>query len=153
RRTDRTDVRLIRFADPAAFATRVKPFLLAHEAEHNLLLGITGGLVRAAAAPPSPPAPPARRPYLALVEGGDGGDPLAVAVRTAHHHLVLSRVAPDRAPQALARIVADLAAGGDPGAAGDPLTALPGVLGPAPVALDFAQRWTAAGAPPFRRST
>ena len=77
---------------------------------------------------------------------------VAVAVRTAHL-LVLSRIAPHLAPAALARVVADLASGGDPGAAGEPLAALPGVLGPSALALDFAARWRAAGGPPFQRTT
>ena len=116
-------MRLIRFADPAAFSERATPFLIRHEAEHNLLLGITFGLVRAGAQP-APPAAPARRPYLALLEDERDGAVLAVAVRTAHL-LVLSRIAPEAAPVALTGIAADLAAGGDPGGAGDPLAVRP----------------------------
>ena len=146
-------MRLIRFADPAAFSERATPFLIRHEAEHNLLLGITGGLVRAGARP-APAGAPARRPYLALLEDERDGAVLAVAVRTAHL-LVLSRIAPEAAPAALSGVAADLAAGGDPGVAGDPLSpaALPGVLGPADLARAFAERWAASGGPAFRRST
>jgi GNAT superfamily N-acetyltransferase len=112
-----------------------------HEAEHNLLLGLVGGL----AANPAPnPAP-----YLALLE--DGAAVVAVAVRTTRF-LVLSRIAPHLAPAALAALVADLAAGGGTGTAGDPLAALPGVNGPPALALDFAARWRAAGGPPFQRT-
>jgi GNAT superfamily N-acetyltransferase len=144
-------VRLIRFADPAAFSARAVPFLVRHEAEHNLLLGITGGLVRAGAGPARAGAP-GRRPYLALLEDERDGAVLAVAVRSPDL-LVLSRIAPEAAPEALSAIAADLAAGGDPGAGGDsPAPPLPGVRGPAAMALAFAGRWSAAGGPAFRRS-
>ena len=72
---------LTRYADPAAFASRAQPFLLRHEAEHNLILGLVGALQRQPV--------PGRRPYLAILE--EGGEVLAVALRTPPNRLVLSR--------------------------------------------------------------
>ena len=83
---------LTRYADPAAFASRAQPFLLRHEAEHNLILGLLG----ACSASPSPAAGDA--PYLAILE--EGGEVLAVALRTPPHRLVLSRTGPGVGPPA-----------------------------------------------------
>ncbi|HEX2323901.1 MAG TPA: hypothetical protein VHQ00_00810, partial [Chloroflexota bacterium] len=84
---------LTRYADPAAFASRAQPFLLRHEAEHNLILGLVGALQRQ----PVPPAP-APPPYLAILK--EGGEVLAVALRTPYHRLVLSRIGPGAGPPA-----------------------------------------------------
>jgi uncharacterized protein len=124
------------YADPAAFTRRAQPFLLRHEAEHNLILGLLGGLLRQS-------TPPAAPPYLAILE--EGGEVLAVALRTPPHRLVLSRVdppagAPDAAPvevdkvaaEVVEHLVADLA-GHSPD--------LSGVTAPAALAEAFARRW------------
>lgn len=117
-------MRLTRFDDVAAFRARAEPFLLAHEAAHCLQLGILATLSEQPAGYPLPP-------YLALVEEGE--HVAAVALRTPPHNLVLSLLRED-APQAAALdvIAADLA----------PLQLdLPGVLGPAPLSLAFAEAW------------
>jgi uncharacterized protein len=133
---------LTRYADPAAFAGRAVPFLLRHEAEHNLMLGILGALQRQ----PTPPTPPATPPYLATLE--EGGEVRAVALRTPPHRLLISRVdppagAPDAPPvvdkvveeegaDVVEHLVADLE-GHSPD--------LSGVLAPAALAEAFARRW------------
>jgi hypothetical protein len=135
---------LTRYADPTAFAGRAVPFLLRHEAEHNLMLGLRGASQRQ----PTQPAPPATPPYLATLE--EGGEVRAVALRTPPHRLLISRVsrvdppagAPDAPPvvdkveeagaEVVEHLVADLA-GHSPD--------LSGVLGPPAVAGAFARRW------------
>jgi GNAT superfamily N-acetyltransferase len=134
---------LTRYADPAAFASRAQPFLLRHEAEHNLILGLVGALQRQSVSPAAPPAPP----YLAILE--EGGEVLAVALRTPYHRLVLSRISPGVGPpagppdappegvdrvaeEALEQLVADLAGH---------IPDLSGVLGPPALAEAFARRW------------
>jgi GNAT superfamily N-acetyltransferase len=119
---------LMRFADPAAYLERVAPFLLDHEAEHNLLLGIAGQL---AARPDAWGAVP---PYQVVVEDGAGGV-VAVAQRTAPHNLVVSRIEPawrDVALDAVMRAAIE----------DDPAT--PGVLGPLEESRGIADRWVGA---------
>lgn len=108
-------VRVVRHTDSAAFTAVAVPFLVAAEAQNNLLLGISSGLAS---------RPPARAPYLATVESQHG--PVAVAIMTPPRKLVMS-AAPAEAVDALC---ADLAESG-----------VPGVLGPAPTADEFAERW------------
>jgi predicted GNAT family acetyltransferase len=117
-------MRLTRFGDVATFRARAEPFLLAHEAAHCLQLGILATLSEQPAEYPLPP-------YLALVEEGERV--AAVALRTPPYNLVLSLLRED-APQAvaLAVIAADLAL---------LQPDLPGVLGPAPLSLAFAEAW------------
>jgi len=117
-------MRLTRFDDVAAFRSRAEPFLLAHEAAHCLQLGILAALSEQPAEYPLPP-------YLALVEVG--AHVAAVALRTPPHNLVLSLLREDaQQTAALDVIAADLA----------PLQSdLPGVLGPAPLSLAFAETW------------
>jgi uncharacterized protein len=127
-------VNVIRFADSTAFAHRVEPFLLRHEAEHNLALGIIGGLRRF-------PQPPWQPPYLALVERP--GEVVAVAVRTALQ-LILSCIEAIHAPEALDRLVADVASEGE---------VLLGIVGPPAVARAFAERWSVTTGRPTERTT
>jgi GNAT superfamily N-acetyltransferase len=93
----------------AEFLERGGPFLLAREAEHNLILGLATRLL------PNP-----RRygcdPYLAVVE--TEGRVVAAALRTPPHGLVLSEIDDARAIDTIATDVHDVF--------GD----LPGVLGP-----------------------
>ena len=116
---------LIRFNDPAAFLARALPFLVRHEAEHNLLLGIAGQL---AARPDAWGATP---PYQGIVEVD--GEVVAVAQRTPPRNLVVSRVEPRLRDAVLAALLADLRIA-------DPT--LPGVLGPTGVAEALANAWT-----------
>ncbi len=111
---------LIRFESGSEFYRRAGPFLLEREAEHNLILGIT-----AAIAEGSEWVEP--QPYLALVQ--DAGAPVAVAVMTPPHNLILSHT--DEAA-ALEPIAADLLDSG---------TEVPGVTGPADLARAFAELW------------
>lgn len=111
--------------DPAAYAERVGPFLLADELVHNLALGII-----AHARPDG---------LLALVEG-DGGVQCA-AVMVPPRNLVISRCPRVGALGVLAR--------GLHGAG----IALPGVVGPAAEALAFAGAWRMAALQPAHRTT
>jgi len=115
---------LVRFTDPAAFLERALPFLVGHEAEHNLLLGIAGQLAR------RPDAWGDERPYEALVEAG--GEIVAAALRTPPFNLALSQVEDRWRDEALDLLVTDLRA---------VAPALPGVLGLTPIAEAFADRW------------
>lgn len=115
-----------RFDDMAEFTRVVEPFLLAHEAEHCLQLGILATLRR------QPTIWSDEPPYLALVE--DGGEIVLAALRTPPHNAVVS-VAPDpsRLPQATRLLADDLQSvyGG----------VLPGVFGPTSVSASFAEQW------------
>jgi len=105
-------------------------FLLAHEAEHNLLLGICAGLMRH-------PERVETASYLATIDGD--GVVVAVALRTPPQNLVLSRM---DAPEALPLIIADVSRQSP---------TLPGVLGPAEVSLRFAQAWATASGQDYRQ--
>lgn len=113
-------MQLRRFDDAAAFYNRAEAFLLAHEAAHNLLLGLSARLARH----PDPDAPP---PFLAIVE--EDSTVLFAAVMTPPSNLVLSRA--DR-PAALAPLADELR---------QRYPALPGVLGPAEASQAFAETW------------
>ena len=108
--------RVHRFDDVSAFVARVSPFLLAHEAEYNLLLGI---LERLRGLRESP-----RGPLLALVEDS-AGECVMVAIQTPSANLVITR-APADALDAMARFVAT------------EWVPLPGVLGPSDEVARFA---------------
>jgi predicted GNAT family acetyltransferase len=135
------------YADPVAFARRAQPFLLRHEAEHNLILGLLGGLLRQ---PTPPEAPPEASPFQAILE--ESGEVLAVALRTPYHRLLLSRVdppagAPDAAPELVEVVVEHLVAS----VAGH-LPDLSGVTAPAALAEAFARRWAVSKGRRERRS-
>lgn len=117
-------MRLRRFDDVATFRARAEPFLLAHEAAHCLQLGILATLSEQPAEYPLPP-------YLALVEEGE--HVAAVAVRTPPYNLVLSLLREDSPPAAALDVIAADLAPQQPD--------LPGVLGPAPLSLAFAEIW------------
>ncbi len=111
---------LVRHRGVDAFLRRAEGFLVAREAENNLLLGL-GATLRES------PELYAAAPYLATVE--DGAAVVAVALRTPPHNLVLSP-APAEAIELIARDVER--AGGTPG-----------VLGPSAEARAFARAWCA----------
>lgn len=114
-------LRLERFATAASFLDAAAEFLVAREAEHNLLLGI-GGILRDH--PEVFPEPP----YLAVVRDADA---IALAaMRTPPQNLVLSEATDLNAVELVAD---DLAAAG---------VELPGVFGPKPVAARFAREWS-----------
>jgi hypothetical protein len=91
-------MKLTRSSAIEAFAPAAEPFLLAREAEHNLVLGLCSTLLRAPDHYPEPP-------YLALVTEGE--DVLAAALRTPPYNLILSYVAPEVADGALALLAGD----------------------------------------------
>ena len=110
---------LRRFDDAAIFYNPTRGFLLAHEAEHNLILGICERLVANTAHYGSAPS-------LAAVHAE--GAVVAVAVMTPPWNLVLS-LSP---PQALPLIAADLHT---------QHPTLPGVIGMGAVGRAFAEDW------------
>ena len=111
---------LTRWPDPRAFAARATPFLLAHEAHHNLPLGIVATLVEQPDRWPT-------TPYLATVEDADRV--VGAVVMTPPHNPILSR---QTAPGTLDLIAADLHRHHPD---------LPGVLAPADLAAPFAATW------------
>lgn len=113
-------VDLRRYDNPAAFRAAVWPFLIEREAEHNLLLGISGALVGEGYAAPSDP-------YLAALQ--EGGRVVLAAVLTPGHRIVLSEFDGDLP---LGLIVDDLIEHG---------WAPSGVLAPTVHAHAFARRW------------
>lgn len=84
-----------RFSNPEQFRDHVEPFLLQHEAENNLILGILTGIINGRY--------DAYPPYLATVEDDDGI--VLVALRTPPHNLLLSVTAD---LQSIPIIVADV---------------------------------------------
>lgn len=100
-------------------------FLLAREAEHNLILGICSGLRDATY--------DGGEAYLASIHSGDGG-PVAVAVRTPPHDLVLSCTADASVVRYVAEGMARHLSPVD--------DRLPGVQGPVEVSAAFAGLWS-----------
>ena len=121
---------LRRFNDPAQFSAHTRAFLLAHEAHHSLILGVTARVV---AHPEQYRAPS----YLATVERDH--HVVAVAVMTAPQYLILSLAA----PEALPMIVTDLSTR---------YGALAGIHGPSEVSRAFADEWRAASGCSYRRA-
>ena len=113
---------LKRLSDAREFLARAEGFLLEHEAEHGMILGLSAGLLHGEWTE--------HQPYLAVVE--EGPEVVLVALRTPPFHLVLSRSA---VPQALDLVLRDLAPS---------LGIVGGVNGPAEVSKAFAERWRAA---------
>ncbi|HEU5001587.1 MAG TPA: GNAT family N-acetyltransferase [Actinomycetota bacterium] len=113
--------------DPAAYADRVEPFLLADEVLHNLALGIIAN-----AGPDT---------VLALVERtGEGEGAVAcAAVMVPPRNLVVSRSPTVGALAVLAHGLHDAG------------IALPGVVGPAAEALSFAGTWRGVALQPVHR--
>lgn len=115
-------MRLRVFDDGAEFLAHAEPFLLAREAEHNLLLALSAGLARGEWSE--------LHPYLATVEAA--GSVCLVAFRTPPWNLVLSCC---ETLAALDLLVAELAPS---------LRSLPGVSGLSEIARAFAERWRSA---------
>ena len=110
---------LKRFDNIAEFYPLVEPFLLAHEAEHNLILGLCTILLKTDTFQ--------HPPYLAYVECD--GDIVAVALRTPPYNLILSHMA-DKEPLS---VIAD-----DVGLVYDKLL---GVIGAKHTSKAFAHLW------------
>ncbi|HLY29958.1 MAG TPA: GNAT family N-acetyltransferase [Ktedonobacterales bacterium] len=119
-------MRVVRYNDVADYYARVEPFLVAHEAEHNLPLGILSSLLK---------SPGYYSEYLLAVIEDDAAELVAISMQTPPHNIILSLVAPQADP---AEVITTLA---------DNLRAdhetLPGVVGPNALALLFAQLWQA----------
>jgi predicted GNAT family acetyltransferase len=124
-------MKLKRFGNVEEFYGRAEAFLVAHEAQNNLILGLLGNLRQA-------PKRGEGGPYLALVEAEQ--QVLAVAVRTPPHVLVISATG---RPEALDLVAMD---------ALDVYGTLPGVTGPVPASRLLAERWQALTGAPFAKS-
>lgn len=121
---------LVRFEQPEAWWEAAREFLSAHEAPHNLMLGIGATLIN------NPGF--YTNPYLAVVREGDSIT--AVALMTPPHNLVLSIDCPREAMELIAADLAML------------YSMLPGVLGPNPVGEQFAGLWSQRSSQPFHRN-
>lgn len=109
-----------RFTEVAPFYQRAAPFLLAHEAAHNLILGLCADIQ-------SNPARYTQPPYMAVVE--EAGVIVQAALMTPPHNLVLSQRAAAGALELLADDIRSF-------------TALPpGVSGPLAESTAFAALW------------
>ncbi len=111
-----------RLNDPGAFLDSAGPFLGAHEAEHNLPLGLLGRLLD--------------EPRLygfdpAFVVAEDAGRLVGCLLRTPPHGVVLSRFDSLEAVDLVAGAVLDMHPG------------LPGAVGPHDVVARFASAWSA----------
>ncbi|HEY7982883.1 MAG TPA: GNAT family N-acetyltransferase [Ktedonobacterales bacterium] len=123
-------MRLTRVETVAEFMAQAGPFLMEHEDEHNLMLGLCATLRRQPEVYPE-------GAYLAYVSAGDAV--ITAALRTPPHGITLARVAGGAdAAAAHALLAADLRAR---------YGSLPGAGGRADVARSFAEAWhTATGA-------
>lgn len=119
---------LRRYREVEQFYARAERFLLEHEAEHNLILGITTGLIQDS-------THAEHQPYLAAVQ--DAGRVVAAAIRTPPHKLLVSIAALD----SLALIVSD---------AHRLYQTLPGLLGPRDASRAFAEAWQQISRQPYR---
>ena len=115
-------MRVERHADAESFLADAGDFLIAREAEHNLILGLSGRLR-------VDPRIFGEAPYFAVAR--EGGDVVAVAMRTPPHNLILSEVDDEAALEPLA---AD---------ANDVFETLTGVIGPKVPVARMAQIWEA----------
>ncbi len=122
-------MRLERFDDTAEFYGCAQAFLLAREAEHNLMLGLCAAL-RQGNVYQQPP-------YLAVVE--DEGEVIAVAMRTPPYRLILSEMADTRPIPLMGQDVHEVF--------GDELV---GVSGPKAVSRTFAEWWSSITGKPHR---
>ena len=114
-------VRAVRVDDANAFLTRVGSFLEAHEAEHNLALGLLGRLR-------IEPRLYGFDPTFVVAE--DAGTVVGCLLRTPPHGVVLSRFESLRAVDAVAEAVLDMHPG------------LQGAVGPNDVVARFAHAWS-----------
>ncbi len=113
-------VEVRRYDDVDEFLRRAGEFLVAREAEHNLILGLCASLRRE-------PRMYGQDSYLAAAE--EAGRVVAAALRTPPHNLVLSEVDD---PRAIEPLVADVHS---------VFGALTGLLGPTQAAAQFVGAW------------
>jgi predicted GNAT family acetyltransferase len=127
---------LSRFPAAHDFRARAEAFLLEREAEHNLPLGLVSALT-------FNPDLYGTQPYFAVVEDAEASRAsgvIAAALMTPPYRLVLSLVEDQ---EALVRIAHDVR---------EFRPDTPGVTGPVPVSLQFAEIWRALTGRSFRRS-
>src|SRR5215472_17633179 len=117
-------MKLSRYEDPRAFYDTAEAFLLAHEAEHCVMVGLRLTLIEQ-------PDYFGEMPYFAIVEDSD--EIVAAALRTPPFNLALSLI-PNEAlvDEALALLAQDARA---------VYPALPGVIGPVALSRTFAEEW------------
>ncbi len=113
-------MQLTRFAAAKDFRPKAEDFLVAHETQHNVILGLMNVLIHKPDAYPS-------QPYFAVVTEAD--KVIAAALMTPPHKLVLSLCSDLAALRHIAQDVREFR----------PMT--PGVVGPAPVSRQFADVW------------
>ena len=116
-------MRATRLESPDAFLLRAGPFLAAHEAEHNLALGLLGRLT-------IEPRLYGFDPSFVVAE--DGGSVVGCLLRTPPHGVVLSRFDSLAAVDVVAKEVLDMH------------PELPEAIGPAEVSARFAEAWSRA---------
>jgi predicted GNAT family acetyltransferase len=112
-------VHVVRFDDPEEFAARAMPVLLADEARHNLMLGLCTTLTRH----------PDVYPEFHLWTVEDAGEPVAVAMRTPPHNLLVGQPRDHRALSTLAEALHGQG------------VALPGLTAARPEVEEFAEEW------------
>ena len=110
---------VVRFDDPEEFAARAMPLLLADEARHNLILGLCATLR----------TEPDVYPEFNLWTVEDAGEPVAVAMRTPPHNLLVGQ---PRNGQAIPALAEALHRQG---------MQLPGVTAARPEVERFAEEW------------
>ena len=113
-------MQLERHPDATSFLGQARDFLLAREAQHNLILGLSSRLR-------TEPRLYGEDPYFATVLDGDRV--VGVTMRTPPHNLILSMIDDDRALE----LIADDARA--------VFGSLPGVVGPKEPVAKFAQLW------------
>jgi predicted GNAT family acetyltransferase len=119
-------MRLDRYERVADFLAAAGAYLVEREAEHNLMLGLSGNLARGEALGATEGAP-----YFSVIT--ESGRVVLAAFRTPPWNLLLSEVGDEaREADALALLAEDVAS-----------QALPGVIGPPAAARRFAGLWTA----------
>ena len=109
-----------RHPDATSFLDRARDFLLAREAQHNLILGLSGRLQ-------TEPRLFGEDPYFASAL--DGERVVGVTMRTPPHNLILSEFDDDRALGLIAEDAREL------------FGSLPGVVGPKEPVAKFARIW------------
>jgi hypothetical protein len=113
-------VQLERHDNATSFLERAQDFLLAREAQHNLILGLSSRLR-------TEPRLYGEDPYFASVS--DGERVVGVTMRTPPHNLILSMIDDDRALDLIAQDAQEI------------FDSLPGVIGPKDPAAKFARIW------------
>lgn len=116
---------LRRFAEVGGFLDVAGEFLVAREAEHNLIFGVSATILETPEAYSGPP-------YMSVVQRGDMV--VAAALQTPPFRLILSEVDDPAAHPLIAADVLD--------------RDLPGVAGPVEPTLAFLDAWAALGGPP-----